>query len=205
MTLSPNFLKMIIMNTFVFVWVYAGLRACLFLSLFTNLVYLFSDDCLPFESSDATQQICPMTLTFATVGTIVPLTHVLVGLGRQMVYSYTQGVVTEMAYVSVNIQMPCGDLEIQSLGGCASPLSGNRALLFYSPVDGLRPSSCPKHAFSVYGLNLFFNKQLLVFFVIENYTDFSDRGDKHRQWQKYFWPLLPVSISIYYLKCTCRY
>ena len=53
-----------------------------------------------------------MTLTLATVGTLVPLTHVFVGLGRQMVHSYTQGIVTELAYVSVDIQMPCGDLEI---------------------------------------------------------------------------------------------
>ena len=61
-----------------------------------------------------------------TVGTLDPLIHVFVGFRRRMVQSYTQGIVTEMAYVSVtNIQMPCGDHETQSLSDYASPLSSN--------------------------------------------------------------------------------
>ena len=67
-----------------------------------------------------------MTFTLATVCTLDPLIHVFVGLLRRMVKSYTQGIVTEMAYASVtNIQMPCGDHETQSLSGYASPLSSN--------------------------------------------------------------------------------
>ena len=57
---------------------------------------------------------------------------------------YTQGIVTKMAYFSVtNIHMPCGDHETPSLSGCASPLSSNLELSFYSPVDGLRPFFVP--------------------------------------------------------------
>ena len=57
---------------------------------------------------------------------------------------YTQGIVTEMAYFSVtNIHMHCGDHETPSLSGCASPLSSSLELLFYSPVDGLRPFFVP--------------------------------------------------------------
>ena len=36
-------------------------------------------------------------------GTLDPLIHRFVGLRRQMVHSYTQGIVTKMAYVCVNI------------------------------------------------------------------------------------------------------
>ena len=65
-----------------------------------------------FETSDATKRICPMTFTLITVGILDPLIHGLVGLRRRMVQSYTQGIVTEMAYVSVtNMQIPCGDHE----------------------------------------------------------------------------------------------
>ena len=111
--------------------------------------------------------------------------------------SNTQGIVTEMAYVSItNIQMPCADRETLSLSSCASPLSSNWALLFYSPIDGLRPFSCPKQAFSVYPI---FHKQLLVFFVIAHYTDFSDKDDKHRRWQEYFWSLIPGSIPVTFI------
>ena len=79
-----------------------------------------------FETSDATKQICPMTFTLVMAGTLDPLIHVFVGLCRRMVQSYTRGIVTEMAYVSVtNIQMPCGDHETQSRSGYASPLSSN--------------------------------------------------------------------------------
>ena len=79
-----------------------------------------------FETSDATKRICPMTFTLVTAGTHDPLIHGFVGLGLRMVQSYTQGIVTEMAYVTVtNIQMPCGDHETQSLSGYASPLSSN--------------------------------------------------------------------------------
>ena len=46
---------------------------------------------------------------------------------------------------------------------------------------------------------LFFHQQLLEFFVIAHYTDFSERGDKHRQWQKYFWSLIPGSIEITFI------
>ena len=67
-----------------------------------------------------------MTFTLVTADTLDPLIHGLVGLHRRMVQSYTQDIVTEMAYVSVtNIQMPCGDHETQSLSGYASPLSSN--------------------------------------------------------------------------------
>ena len=67
-----------------------------------------------------------MTFTVVTVGTLDPLIHVFVGFRRRMVQSYTQGIVTEMAYVSItNIQMRCGDHESQSLSGYASPLSSN--------------------------------------------------------------------------------
>ena len=79
-----------------------------------------------FETSDATKRICPMTFTLVMAGTLDPLIHGFVGLRRQMVHSYTQGIVTEMPYVCVtNIQMPCGDHETQSLSGYASPLSSN--------------------------------------------------------------------------------
>ena len=67
-----------------------------------------------------------MTFTLVTADTLDPLIHGFVGLRRRMVQSYTQGIVTEMAYVSVtNIQMPCGDHETQSLSGYASPQSSN--------------------------------------------------------------------------------
>ena len=79
-----------------------------------------------FETSDATKRICPMTFILVMAGTLDPLIHGFVGLRRQMVHSYTQGIVTEMAYVCVtNIQMPCGDHEAQSLSGYASALSSN--------------------------------------------------------------------------------
>ena len=79
-----------------------------------------------FETADATKRICPMTFKLVTVGTFDPLIHVFVGLRQRMVQSYTQGIVTEMAYISVtNIQMPCGDHETQSLSGYASPLSSS--------------------------------------------------------------------------------
>ena len=117
---------------------------------------------------------------------------------RRAPSTYTQGIVTEMAYPCVtNIQMPCGDHETQSLSGYASPLSSNWALIFHSPVDGLRPFSCPKHAFSVWGRNPIFHQQLLEFFVIAHYTDFSDRGDKHRQWQKYFGPWSQAQLQLH--------
>ena len=49
-----------------------------------------------------------MTFTLVMAGTLDPLIHRFVGLRRQMVHSYTQGIVTKMAYVCVtNIQMPC--------------------------------------------------------------------------------------------------
>ena len=79
-----------------------------------------------FETSDATKRICPMIFTLVMAGTLDPLIHGFVGLRRQMVHSCTQGIVAEMAYVCViNIQMPCGDKETQSLNGYASPLSSN--------------------------------------------------------------------------------
>ena len=48
-----------------------------------------------FETSDATKRICPMTFTLVMAGTLDPLIHGFVGLRRQMVHSYTQGIVTE--------------------------------------------------------------------------------------------------------------
>ena len=60
--------------------------------------------------------IFPMTLTPATVDTLDQLTIEIMRLGRQMVQPYTQGIVTEMAYISVsNIQMLCANHEAQSV------------------------------------------------------------------------------------------
>ena len=79
-----------------------------------------------FETSDATRRICLMTFTLVMAGTLELLIHGFVGLRRQMVHSYTQGIVTDVAYVCVtNIQMPCGDHDTQSLSRYAYPLSSN--------------------------------------------------------------------------------
>ena len=79
-----------------------------------------------FKTSDATKRICPMTFTLVMADTLGLLIHGFMGFRRRMVHSYTQGIVTEMAYVCVtNIQKPCEDHETQSLSGYASPLSSN--------------------------------------------------------------------------------
>ena len=79
-----------------------------------------------------TERIFPITLTLATVDTLDPLTIELMQLGRQMVQPYTQGIVTEMAYISVtNIQMLCANHETQSVSGGTFPL------VFNSPIAGL--------------------------------------------------------------------
>ena len=110
---------------------------CLRRSVQTN-VYLFT-------TSDATSRAdIPHDLALATVDTLDPLTIEIMRLGRQMVQPYTQGIVTEMAYISVtNIQMLCANHETQSVSGGTFPPSSNRGLVFNSPIAGLLPFASP--------------------------------------------------------------
>ena len=104
-----------------------------------RLMYTFSQ--LQMQQAE---RILPMTLTLATVDTLDPLTIEIMRLGRQMVQPYTQGIVTEMAYISVtNIQMLCANHETQSVSGGTFPPSSNRALVFNSPIAGLLHFTSP--------------------------------------------------------------